>query len=361
MATTPWSVRMADSIMQERPILMQKWAYEWGVVLKGIERVWQRTGEQKYIDYIKANIDTFIQPAGSIATYESGEYNLDRINPGKLLFGLWRETGDERYKTAAFHLRDQLRTHPRTPEGGFWHKQIYPQQMWLDGIYMQGPFYAEFAKTFGEPDAFDDIAQQVILVAEHTRDPETGLLYHAWDSSKAQRWANPDTGCSPHFWGRAIGWYVMAIPDILDHFPADHPQRETMIAILADLVNALARVQDQDSGLWYQVLDQAGREGNYLEASASCMFVYGIAKAVRNGYLDPAHLAVAENGYRGITGQLVTVSDQGVVQLNGICSVAGLGGTPYRDGTYEYYISEPIVTNDLKGVGAFILASAEIE
>jgi unsaturated rhamnogalacturonyl hydrolase len=356
-----WPVRMADSIMRQHPILATTWAYEWGVVLKGIEQVWLKTGQQRYFDYIKRNIDEFVKPDGGIQTYRPGEYNLDHINTGKLLFGLWRETGDPRYKQAAFLLRDQLRTQPRTSENGFWHKNIYPHQMWLDGIYMQGPFYAEFARTFDDPAGFDDVTHQIILIERHTRDPKTGLLYHGWDESKRQAWANPETGCSPHFWGRSIGWYVMAIPDALDHLPQDHPRRGAIIAIFRAAISALANVQDQATGLWYQVLDQADRPGNYLEASASCMFVYGITKGVKNGYLDPQDRETAVKGYQGIIENLVEVDEQGIVKLNGICSVAGLGGDPYRDGSFEYYVSEKVVTNDYKGVGAFILAGIEID
>jgi unsaturated rhamnogalacturonyl hydrolase len=352
---------MADSIMRQHPILATTWAYEWGVVLKGIEQVWLKTGQQRYFDYIKRNIDEFVKPDGGIQTYRPGEYNLDHINTGKLLFGLWRETGDPRYKQAAFLLRDQLRTQPRTSENGFWHKNIYPHQMWLDGIYMQGPFYAEFARTFDDPAGFDDVTHQIILIERHTRDPKTGLLYHGWDESKRQAWANPETGCSPHFWGRSIGWYVMAIPDVLDHLPQDHPRRGAIIAIFRAAISALANVQDQATGLWYQVLDQADRPGNYLEASASCMFVYGITKGVKNGCLDSQYRETAVKGYQGIIENLVEVDEQGIVKLNGICSVAGLGGDPYRDGSFEYYVSEKVVTNDYKGVGAFILAGIEID
>jgi unsaturated rhamnogalacturonyl hydrolase len=355
-----WAARMTESVMRRQPVLATKWAYEWGVVLKGIEQVWLQTGDPALFDFIKRSIDHFVQPDGTIRTYRPDEYNLDHINTGKLLFGLWRATGDTRYKAAAYALREQLRSQPRTSERGFWHKLIYPHQMWLDGIYMQGPFYAEFAKTFDDPAGFDDVAHQITLIERHTRDPRTGLLYHGWDESRTQRWADPDTGCSPHFWGRALGWYMMAIPDVLDHLPADHPQRGAIIAIFRRVASALVAVQDRATGLWYQVLDQGAREGNYLEASASCMFAYALVKGARLGVLDPAFGAVARAAYQGILDHLIEVDDLGLVNLTRICSVAGLGGTPYRDGSYEYYIGEPVVTNDHKGVGAFILASAEV-
>ncbi len=354
-----WSVRMADSIMKQHPLLSKRWHYEPGVALLAIKQVWLKTGEQRYFDFIQRNLDEFVHPDGDIRTYRLEEYNLDQINEGRLLFLLYDETGDERYKRAAYLLRQQLRTHPRTREGGFWHKQIYPHQMWLDGIYMASPFYAEFAQAYNEPEGFDDVARQIILIARHTRDPQTGLLYHGWDESKSQKWADPETGCSPNFWGRAIGWYAMAIPDVLDHLPEQHPERETIIKIFATTMSALATVQDPSTGVWYQVVDQGHREGNYVEASASCMFVYALAKGVRKGYIDRRFLDVARRGYAGILARFV--DDQEPLSLNGICSVGGLGGKPYRDGSFDYYISEKIISNDYKGVGPFIMASVEIE
>lgn len=358
---TPWPVRMANSVMQRDSILGSKWAYEWGVVLRGIERVWRYTNDQRYFDYIKQNIDAYVDPEGHIRTYRLEEYNIDHINTGKLLFSLWRETSDSRYERAARLLRDQLRTHPRTSENGFWHKKIYPHQMWLDGIYMHGSFYAEFARRFDEPAGFDDVVHQIMLLDKHTRDPQTGLLYHGWDESRSQQWADRVTGCSPHFWGRAVGWYMMAIPDVLVHLPENHPQRQAVVDIFRRTVDAVARVQDETTGLWYQILDQKDRPGNYLEASASCMFVYAIARGIWQDLLDDQYFAIAEQGYEGILKHFITVDSEGLVNLNRICSVAGLGGDPYRDGSFEYYISEPVVTNDHKGVGAFILAGVEMD
>jgi unsaturated rhamnogalacturonyl hydrolase len=233
--------------------------------------------------------------------------------------------------------------------------------MWLDGIYMASPFYAEFASRFGEPEGFDDVAHQIILIQEHIRDPTTGLLYHAWDESRSQHWADPQTGCSPHFWGRALGWYAMAIPDVLDHLPLDHPQRDRLVTIFRAAMDAVVRVQDPDSGVWYQVLDQGDRRGNYLESSASCMFVYALTKGVRKGYLDGQYLAAARRGYDGILREFITVDDQGMVNLDGICAVAGLGGSPYRDGSYGYYVGEKVIANEYKGVSPFIMASLEME
>ncbi len=350
---------MADSAIRRG--VPYRWHYENGLMHHAIEQVWRRTGDHQYFDYIKDDMDRFVGAAGNIQTYDLAEYNLDQINAGRVLFLLYKTTGDERYEKAIRLLREQLKSQPRTRAGGFWHKKIYPHQMWLDGVYMASPFYAEFARTFDEPSGFDDVAHQITLIEQHTRDPKTGLLYHAWDESRGQRWANPATGCSPHFWGRAIGWYVMAIVDVLDYIPVEHPSREALIVILERTLDAVAKAQDQPTGLWYQVLDQGSRAGNYLEASASCMFVYAMTKGVRKGYLPPRYLDVARKGYRGIHGTLIEIDHQGLVNLNRICSSAGLGGTPYRDGSYEYYVGEKIVTNDYKGVGAFILASVEME
>jgi unsaturated rhamnogalacturonyl hydrolase len=356
-----WSVRMADSIMRRHPLLSRRWHYEPGVALFGIQQVWLKTNAQIYFDFIKRNIDTFVEPTGDIRTYRLEDYNLDQINAGKLLFPLYAASGDARYRQAVYLLRKQLQAQPRNAEGGFWHKQIYPHQMWLDGIYMAAPFYAEFARTFDEPEAFDDVAHQIILIEAHTRDSKTGLLYHGWDQSRSQQWADPRTGCSPNFWGRAIGWYAMALPDVLDHFPVEHPKREAILSIFQKTICAVVAVQDEATGLWYQVPDQGGREGNYLEASAACMFVYAIAKGVRLGYLDAGYWDAARRAYAGILEHFIHVDDGGHVNLDGICAVGGLGGKPYRDGSFAYYTGERVVANDYKGLGAFTLASVEIE
>jgi unsaturated rhamnogalacturonyl hydrolase len=331
------------------------------VILKGVEQVWLNTGNTKYFEYIKRNVEQFVKPDGDIRTYNLQHYDLDQINSGKLFFQLCQETGDERYQQASHLLMKQLKTQPRTSEGGFWHKKIYPYQMWLDGIYMAAPFYVQYATYFDKSDGLDDVAHQILLIERHTRDPKSGLFYHGWDESKMQIWANPHTGCSPNFWGRAMGWYAMALVDVLDFLPVSHRARNRIVTIFERMIHSLASVQDIDTGLWYQVLDQGSREGNYIEASASCMFVYAIAKGIRKGYLDSECLEVAQKGYTGIIEHLVEVDEAGLVNLTGICRVAGLGGEQKRDGSYEYYLSEPVGTNDYKGVGPFILAGVEME
>jgi unsaturated rhamnogalacturonyl hydrolase len=258
-------------------------------------------------------------------------------------------------------LREQLKTQPRTHEGGFWHKKIYPYQMWLDGLYMGEPFYAEYAATYHEPAAFDDIARQFIWMENHARDRKTGLLYHAWDESRQQKWANPATGNSPHIWARAMGWYGMALVDVLEHFPVTHTKRDSVVAILKRYAEAVKKVQDPGSGLWYDIIDKPGAKGNYFEASAACMFVYAMAKGVRLGVLPPSYLSVAKNGYGGILKKFIETDANGQTNLKGTVSVSGLGGNPYRDGSYEYYISEKVIVNDPKGVGAFLQAANEME
>lgn len=357
----PWSVRMADSAITRHVPGAAQWHYEHGLLLMAIEQVGRATGEPRFRQHVKDTLDRFIAPDGTIRTYRVDEYNLDQINHGRLLFPLYQATSDERYRQALMLLRRQLATQPRTPSGGFWHKRIYPDQMWLDGLYMAGPFYAQYAREFDEPAAFDDIAHQFTLVERHTRDPATGLLYHAWDESRRQRWADPETGRSPHFWGRAMGWYAMALVDVLDYFPPDHPRRAEIIAILGRAAAAVAQYQDGATGLWYQVLDRGAGDGNYREASAACMFTYALAKAARKGYLPAEARTVAERGYQGILRELITIDEQGLVTLERVCAVAGLGGNPYRDGSFAYYVNEPVRPNDYKGVGPFILAALEFE
>jgi unsaturated rhamnogalacturonyl hydrolase len=366
--TGPLSERMASTVMNtwkdslvtpaDKPL---KWTYEQGVLLKGMEGVWLNTGDGKYFSYIQRGMDHFITEDGTIRAYKLEDYNIDNVLPGRILLLLYKVTGKEKYRKAAATLREQLKTHPRTTEGGFWHKKIYPSQMWLDGLYMGEPFYAEYAATFNEPAAFDDIAKQFVLMELRARDAKTGLLYHGWDESRKQRWADPQTGRSPHFWGRAMGWYAMALVDTLDYFPQNHPQRGALLAILNRLAGAVEKYQEPQSGLWYQVLDRGGAEGNYLEASASAMFVYALAKGVRQGYLPSSYMKVARKGYDGIKSRFIEAADGGGVNLKGTVSVAGLGGNPYRDGSYQYYISEKVVTNDAKGVGAFLMAANEME
>lgn len=361
----PWSLRFSEAVIARNPQVHTKWDYTAGVVLLAIQRVGDARHDPKLLSYVKSNMDRFIQPDGSITGYRADEFNLDQIAEGRLLFPLMAGTTDTRYRKAARLLRDQLRNHPRTSEGGFWHKQIYPQQMWLDGLYMAQPFYAQYARTFNEPSDYDDVARQFLLVARHTRDPRTGLMYHAWDATRKQPWADSATGVSRNFWGRAIGWYMVGAVETLEYLPAGHRDRAAMIRTLQDLADAVAKVQDPVTGLWWQVLDQPNRAGNYLEASASSMFTYSMARGARLGYLDPRFRKIAERGFDGLVANLVKTGADGLPSLTNVCQVAGLGGAPrkdgsLRDGSYEYYVSEPVVADDYKGVGPFIMAALEL-
>jgi unsaturated rhamnogalacturonyl hydrolase len=356
-----WSVRMADSTLKRYSLSGALWHYEHGLLVMAINKVAMITGEPRFRCFVSEWIDKFVRPDGDIINYCMDDFNLDQINQGKLLFQPYKQTGEERYRKALELLREQLKKQPRTSSGGFWHKKVYPHQIWLDGVYMAGPFLAEYARCFDEPALFDDVTRQLILIEERTRDPRSGLLYHAWDESRQQKWADPITGRSPHFWGRAIGWFVMAIVDVLDHLPREQAHRQELIEILNRTVRALLRVQDEETGLWFQVLDLPDRAGNYREASASAMFVYAFAKGVRKGYLPPDYLSAARRGYNGLLRALIKIDSEGLLTIEGVCSVAGLGGKPYRDGSFRYYVSEQVVPNDPKGVGPFILAALEME
>ena len=356
-----WSVRMVESTLQRYTLDDALWHYEHGLQVMAIQKAAEVTGETRYMRFVSDWIDTFVQADGGIRTYRVDEFNLDQINAGRLLFGAMERTGDERYRKALDLLREQTRKQPRNKSNGFWHKKIYPYQMWLDGIYMAGPFLAEYASRFDDPAIFEDVIRQILLIEEHTRDDKTGLLYHAWDESKQQLWCDPITGRSQYFWGRAVGWYVMAIVDVLDYLPREHAHRSELIAILDRTARALVKVQDEATGLWYQILNLPERAGNYLEASASAMFVYAFAKGIRKGYLPQDYLSSARRGYNGLLQNLVRIDPQGLLTLDGTCGSAGLGGEPYRDGSFEYYVTEKIIPNDPKGVGPFILAAIEME
>jgi unsaturated rhamnogalacturonyl hydrolase len=365
----PWSTRIAESFLLRHPgavtydtgFTEQKWNYEQGLMLWAMYQMSLHTDDAKYYQFVEQNLDQYIQADGRIKLYKMSDYNLDLIAPGRALLTLNRNAGLDRYRIAADTLRRQLREQPRTREGGFWHKKIYPYQMWLDGLYMAEPFYAMYAQRHGESEAFEDIANQFIWIARHTRDSKTGLYYHGWDESKQQQWANKNTGCSPSFWGRSMGWFVMGLVDVLDYFPKEHPKREALVAILKDVCAGLLKWRDTETSLWYLVLDQGVREGNYLESSSAGMFTYAFAKGARQGYLDKEYFRAAEQSFDGILKHHVTTDENGFVNLHHTIKGAGLGGNPYRDGSFEYYTGERQRTNDMKGVGPFLLAAIELE
>lgn len=362
-----WAMRTAESIMERSPLLHEcnghggKWSYDYGVVLKGFEALWRRTGDDRCFRYIQKQMDEFVQEDGTIRGYAQDEYNIDHINNGKLMFALHAKTGEAKYRAAADLLRQQLASHPRTSEGAFWHKQIYPYQIWLDGLYMGSPFYLQYQLEYAGGEGSEDVTKQFLLCEKHTRDAKTGLLYHAWDEKKIQPWCNPQTGLSPHFWGRSLGWFVMALVDTLELLPASQSDAPELRRILTDTLAALRSYQNADSGVWYQIVDQGGRKGNYLEASASSMIAYAMAKGIRLGVLDDSWREPLDLAFRGLIDEFVLETKEGWINLNKNCQVAGLGGADKRDGSFAYYISEPIVTNDQKGLGAFLQACVEYE
>lgn len=354
-------VLFADSEMKRFPQAWQLdhgkrlyFGYAQGVGCTAMLQVWKETGDRKYFDYVEQWGDTIINDKGEIHLYKVETYNVDYINSGKILFDLYKETGKEKYKLAMDLLVKQLKNHPRTHEGVFWHKLIYPHQIWLDGLYMADPFLAQYAVTFNELDWINDVVNQFLVTAKRTYDFKTGLYYHAYDESRNQLWANKITGHSPNFWGRSIGWWFMAVVDVLDFIPENHPQRGDLIKIIQGLADALPNYQDAD-GLWYQVMDKPNYKGNYQEASASSMFMYGYAKSVKKGYLDKNYLTIAEKAYNGIMNVLMTKNADGTLTLRNCCAVSGLGGHPYRDGSVDYYVNERVRENDSKATGPFIM------
>lgn len=352
-----------DSIAYADEGKKARWDYEQGILLKAMERLWEHTGDVRYFKYVQRQIDPFISENGEIATYEIAKYNIDMITPGRTLLTLYQQTlpKKEKYKRAADLLLQQIEKQPRTQEGGFWHKQIYPYQMWLDGLYMGQPFYAEYAQVFQKPTYFDDIVNQFVWMERHARDPQTGLLYHAWDESKQQAWADKVTGQSPNFWTRAMGWYAMALVDVLDYIPVQHPRRVELITILNRFLPALLPFQDPKTGGWYQVTNRPEVPGNYIETSGTSMFIYALAKSVRKRYIAPIYLAAAKKAFDGIQKHFLTRDELGYLHLENTVSVSGLGGKPYRDGSVAYYLSEKIRRDDLKGVGPLIFAAIEME
>lgn len=365
---TSYSVQMAETVLSYNNIWGIEgrkdpiWSYTVGLLASSFIDLAQVTGNQKYFLAVKEYADSLIDENGIIKRYKKEDYNIDNLNSGKILFDLYEKTGDKRYKIALDTLRVQLKEHPRTELGGFWHKKRYPHQMWLDGLYMGGPFYARYAKKFNEPESFDEVALWFMNMEKVARDPKTGLLYHGWDESKEQYWANKETGLSPNFWGRGMGWYAMALVDVLDYLPKEHAGFDNIVGIIQRMADAIVKVQDDKTGTWYQVLDQGDREGNYLEGSVSCMLSYFLLKAVNKGYIDKDKFTItALKAFDGTVNTLIKVEANGNLVITPVCAVAGLGGSSHRDGTFEYYINEKKQDNDLKAVGPFIMASIQYD
>lgn len=351
---TVWNV---EKLRQGKPA---DWNYIDGCMITALLSMAEITGEAKFFDFAERFIDHFVAPDGGILTYDESKYNLDDVNEGRVLFALYDKTGKEKYKKAAAVLRGQLERQPRTAEGNFWHKQIYPNQVWLDGLYMAQPFYALYETHFGSGGCADTL-RQIETVYEKMRDSGTGLYYHGYDASRKAFWADPETGRSQNFWLRSLGWFAVAMADLLEIVPGGAGNNR-LRAIFSELMASVARYADEESGMYWQVVDQGGREGNYLETSGSCMLAYAMLKGARLGVLDKEYAAKGQKTFHGIMEKYLTFTN-GSLNLGGICLVAGLGpeDNRRRDGSYAYYISEPVVENDAKGVAPFLLCYTEIK
>mgnify|MGYP002623910440 CR=1 FL=1 len=362
-----WAVSVAESEMVHNPELWMadgvkkpKWDYTQTLVARAMLDVYQHSGDTAVFNYVMRFADYFINPDGSIKTYKSSDYNIDRVNGGIFLYMLNDIQPQERYAKAIELLRSQLLTHPRVSEGGFWHKKIYPHQMWLDGLYMAEPFYARYAAANDSNALFDDIVNQFIIIDKHTLDPATGLNYHGWDEAHEQIWADKETGCSPNFWSRSMGWYVMAIVDVLDYLPDNHPKRQELIDILNRVCKSLLKYQDKKTRMWYQLTTLGGTDGNYLESTGTIMYCYAMAKGAGKGYLPKCYRRAACKIFDGIVKHSTRQNEDGTVSITRCCAVAGLGGAQQRDGSVAYYLSEPVRNDDPKAVGPFILAAYEL-
>ena len=359
--------RFADSEINRFPEAWQidhgkrlYFGYGQGLACLAMLKVWEKTGDQKYFDYVEKWADNLINEEGDIYLYKLHTYNIDYINPGKILFTLYEKTGKTKYKLAIETLMGQLKWHPRTHEGAYWHKLIYPHQVWLDGIYMAAPFVAQYGKFTGDSTYYEDAINHVLVAAKHTFDAKTGLYFHAWDESRNQRWADKVTGQSPNFWGRSIGWWYMAVVDVLDFIPQDYPRRDNLVKIVQDLAPALEKYQDNE-GLWWQVIDRQGEDKNYQESSVNAMFLYAYGKAMNKGYIPEKYTSVTDKILSGMKARLVITEPNGNLTLTQCNAVAGLGGSPYRDGSYSYYVNERIRENDAKATGPFIMGCLEVD
>ena len=357
---------VASSEMKHHPELWTcdgaqnpKWEYTPTLMARAFVELYTATGDTTYLGHAQRFADQFIGEDGTILTYKRSLYNMDRIQGGNFLILLSAVNPQPQYAIAIETLRDQLREQPRTSEGGFWHKQVYEHQMWLDGLFTGTTFYARYAAWKPEAEAWSDIANQFLVVDKHTR-KANGLNHHGWDECRQMAWSDSITGCSAETWGRAEGWYVMALCDVLELMPADQPERAELIAILNRVMEALLTVQDQDTHLWYQVPDKGAEAGNYLESTCSAMYAYAMAKGVNIGVLPATYRDEAKQVIEGLKASKLRTGEDGTLSLIDCCAVAGLGGNPFRDGTYDYYIHERICDNDPKGVAPLILACIEL-
>ena len=369
-AKAPLSVRVVESEMARFPEASHidgqegnlKWNYTTGLELKAFLDVYEAYGDEALLDYADAWYEAIIDTDGVIYKYKKANYTLDHVCPGRTLFQLYDLTGKEKYRSAMDTLYAQLLEQPRTEDGGFWHKQVYPDQMWLDGLYMAEPFYVEYTNRFVADSTeralnYQDIVHQFTTAYAHTFDPTTGLLRHAWDATGEMAWSDPETGQSDHAWGRALGWYCMGLVDVAELMP-DGPEKDTLVRLLQSLYSTIPLYADARTGMWFQVMDSPYRNGNYLEATASAMFTYVWLKGIRLGFLTGRESALQT--YESLLATFVT-EENGLTNLNQCCEVAGLGGKDNRRGDFDYYIHEPVRANDPKGIGPLIWAALEYE
>ena len=340
--------------------LKSTWNYIDGCMIKAILEMYAITMNEKYFQFADAFIDAKVREDGTIEGYDVSELNIDNVNAGKTLFELYDLTGKEKYRKAIDLVYSQIQLMPRTKEGSFWHKNIYPNQVWLDGLYMCQPFYIEYETKYNDKKNYDDIYKQFFNVVKNMRDERTGLYYHAYDESREMFWCDKVTGLSANYWLRASGWYAMALLDTLDKADASISEPyERLKQVFVDFMDAMLRYQDE-SGMWYQVVNRGGMNRNYLETSGSSIMAYALLKGVRLGFLPESYATYGKKAFDGICKNRLSTDENGELHLDGICLVAGLGGKDMRDGTYEYYMSEPIVKDDAKGVGPFLLAYTEM-
>lgn len=336
------------------------WDYIDGCMIMSLLELYKVTKNEKYFSFAESYISYRIEEDGTIRGYHKEELNIDNINEGKNLFTLYDLTGKEKYAKATAKIYEQILEMPRTKDGNFWHKMIYPNQVWLDGLYMAQPFYMEYEKRFHNKENCDDIYQQFFYVEKYMKDPDTGLYYHAYDASKSMFWADQKTGLSQNFWLRALGWFSMALLDTLALADKEDKQYEHLLQMYRDLIDAMLKYQSKE-GMWYQVPNFPDREKNYLETSGSSIMAYCLLKGVRLGFLPQSYVSYGKKAFQGICDMYLSTVE-GEMSLGGICLVAGLGpeNNPRRDGSYEYYMSEPIVKDDAKGTAPFLLAYAEM-
>ena len=340
--------------------LKSTWNYIDGCMIKAILEMYAITMNEKYFQFADAFIDAKVREDGTIEGYDVSELNIDNVNAGKTLFELYDLTGKEKYRKAIDLVYSQIQLMPRTKEGSFWHKNIYPNQVWLDGLYMCQPFYIEYETKYNDKKNYDDIYKQFFNVVKNMRDERTGLYYHAYDESREMFWCDKVTGLSANYWLRASGWYALALLDTLDKADASISEPyERLKQVFVDFMDAMLRYQDE-SGMWYQVVNRGGMNRNYLETSGSSIMAYALLKGVRLGFLPESYATYGKKAFDGICKNRLSTDENGELHLDGICLVAGLGGKDMRDGTYEYYMSEPIVKDDAKGVGPFLLAYTEM-